>query len=670
MSALGSKALILGLVLALVSHLSLLAGFAQAAELQPAAERALQVFGMRVVDLKGNLHQLAERPELKATVLVFLSSECPICIEYVPELNRLVQDYAGKPVELFGVISDSVQKRGDAANFVKKFELQLPVLFDTTGQFADAFRPTHVPECVALGADGRIAYRGRINDHYAEVGKKRPQPTTHDLRGAMDALLDGGQPPVAHTTPVGCRLERRAPAGGGEPAITFTRHIAPILYANCTQCHRPGEVAPFSLISYEDAAKRAEWIGEVTASRLMPPWKAAEGFGHFLAERRLSETERKLLATWAESGAPRGDSADMPVLPDFPQDWQLGKPDLVLEAPHSVHLPADGPDIFHHFVIPAPFAEDKMISAVEFRPGNPKVVHHAVLLLDRSGIARDLDAKSPEPGYVTTGGTGASWAGMLNVWAPGVTPRHLPDGIGIVAPKNADLVVQLHLHPAGRAEDDRSKIGIYFAKKPVTRPIMSRPIVFGPINVDIPAGATDHRMAATIDLPIEVTLTGVLPHMHLIGKEMKVTATLPDGATEPLIWIKDWNFNWQDVYLYSRPIVLPKGTKIEISARYDNSSNNPFNPNTPPQRMLFGMETTDEMCLALFQGIVNHPDDVKLLRNSLMRNLLGQISDKSVTAESQARLFSQFREFAGPELREVLQGFSFLRPDASPKQAP
>lgn len=669
MSTLRPRSLILGLVL--LCHLNFLAGVAQASDAPPAADSPRQFCGMRVVDLKGNLHQLAERPELKATVLVFLSTECPICIEYVPELNRLVQDYAGKPVELFGVISDPVQKRGDAANFVKKFELQLPVLFDTTGQFADAFRPTHVPECVVLGADGRIAYRGRINDLYAEVGKKRPLATTHDLRGAMDMLLDGGQPRVAHTTPVGCRFERRALAEGGERAVTFTRHIAPILYANCTQCHRPGEIAPFSLISYEDAAKRAEWIGDVTASRLMPPWRAAEGYGHFLAERRLSESERKLLAVWAERGAPRGDSADMPALPDFPQDWQLGKPDLILEAPHSVHLPADGPDIFHHFVIPAPFAEDRMISAVEFRPGNPKVVHHAVLLLDRSGIARELDAKSPEPGYVTTGGTGASLAGMLNVWAPGVTPRHLPEGIGIVAPKNADLVVQLHLHPAGRAEDDRSRIGIYFAKKPVTRPLMSRPIVFGPINVDIPPGATDHRLSAAFELPIEVTLTGILPHMHLIGKEMRISATLPDGATEPLIWIKDWNFNWQDVYLYRRPVVLPKGTKIEISARYDNSSDNPFNPNSPPERMLFGMGTNDEMCLGLFQGIVNHPDDVKVLRTTLVRNMLAQITESSMTAESRSRLFSQFQEFAGPEMRELFRdSFSFLRPAPPPKQAP
>lgn len=657
MNALGRKASIL----VLVCYLNLQSGMAQASESQPAADRLNQLSGVRVVDLEGKLHHLAERPQLKATVFVFLSSECPICIEFVPELNRIVDDYAGKPVELYGIISDAVQKRDAAAKFVKDFKLRLPVLFDTTGEFAGTLLPTRVPECIVIAADGQVAYRGRINDFYPDVGKKRLEPTTRDLRDALDAVLDGGKPMVARTTPVGCRFERRSLTENEHTDVTFTRHIAPILYANCTQCHRPGEIAPFSLISYEDAAKRAEWIQDVTASRLMPPWRAAEGYGHFLGERHLSVTDRKLIATWADQGAPRGDSADMPLLPEFPADWQLGKPDLVLEAPHSVRVPADGPDVFHHFVIPAAFGEDKMISAVEFRPGNPKVVHHAVLLMDGSGLAQELDAKSPEPGYVTTGGTGVALAGMLSVWAPGVTPRHLPEGIAIVAPKKADLVVQLHLHPSGRAEDDRSKIGIYFAKKPVTRPIMSRPIVFGPINVDIPPGATDHRMAATIELPIEVTLTGVLPHMHLIGKEMKVTATLPDGAIESLVWIKDWNFNWQDVYLYRRPVVLPKGSKIEISARYDNSSDNPFNPNKPPQRMLFGMETTDEMCLALFQGIVNHPDDVKVLRNSLMRNLLGQISEESVTAESKSRLFSQFREFAGPEMRELFQGFSLFK---------
>lgn len=644
-------------------HLTLFAALAQASDAPPADAAHQQLMGMRVVDLNGRLHQLAERPELKATVFIFLSTECPICIEYVPELNRLVESYADKPVELFGVISDPVQTRSKAADFIKAFKLQMPVFLDTSGQFADAFHPTHVPECVVVAADGRLAYRGRINDQYAEVGKKRPQATTHDLRSALDALLAGEQPAVASTTPVGCRFERRPLTEGGDAEVTFTRHIAPILYANCTQCHRPGEIAPFSLVSYEDAAKRAEFIQDVTASRLMPPWRATQGYGHFLGERHLSEIDRTLIAKWVDQHAPRGDAADMPPLPEFPVDWQLGKPDLVLEAPHSVHVPADGPDVFHHFVIPDAFAEEKMISAIEFRPGNPKVVHHAVLLVDRSGLARELDAKSPEPGYVTTGGAGIALAAMLSVWAPGVTPRHLPDGIAIVAPKKADVVVQLHLHPSGRAEDDRSKVGIYFAKKPVTQPIMSRPLVFGPINVDIPAGATDHRMTATMQLPTEVTLTGVLPHMHLIGKEMKVTATLPDGSTEPLVWIKDWNFNWQDVYLFRKPIVLPKGSKIEISARYDNSSDNPFNPSSPPQRMLFGMETTDEMCLALFQGIVNRPDDVKLLRNALARNILGQISDGSMTAESKSRLFSQFREFAGPEMRELLHGFSFLKPN-------
>jgi len=668
MSILGPQPSILGLVL--LCHSILLSGVAQAFESQSAPETVRQLSGMREIDLKGNLHQLAERPELKATVLVFLSTECPICIQYVPELNRLVEDYAGKPVELYGIVSDPVQKRNDAANFVKQFELELPVLFDTTGQLADAFLPTRVPECIVIAADGRIAYRGRINDLYAEVGKKRLQPRTHDLRDAIDALLDGGQPAVSRTTPVGCRFERRALTEDGETAVTFTRHIAPILYANCTQCHRPGEVAPFSLISYEDAAKRAEWIQEVTESSLMPPWRATQGFGHFLAERRLSETERRHLAVWAEGGAPRGDAADMPVLPEFPQGWQLGEPDLVFEAPYSVHVPADGPDIFHHFIIQAPFAEDRMISAVEFRPSNPRVVHHAVLLLDSSGIARELDAKSPEPGYTTTGGTGVSLAGMLSVWAPGVTPRHLPDGIGIVAPKNADFIVQLHLHPTGREEEDRSRIGIYFSKKPVTRPLMRRPIVFGPINIDIPPGASDHRISAAFELPVEVTLTGVLPHMHLIGKEMKVTAALPDGTTEPLIWIKDWNFNWQDVYLYRQPVVLPKGTKIEVSARYDNSSDNPFNPSSPPERMLFGMETNNEMCLALFQGIASHPDDVNVLRGTLVRNLLGQIADSSMTAEARAQLLSQLRELAGSEIRELFRGFNFLTPNEGAKETP
>lgn len=437
-------------------------------------------------------------------------------------------------------------------------------------------------------------------------------------------------------------------------APTFTRDIAPILYANCVQCHRSGEVAPFALLTYQDASTRADFLAEVVATGAMPPWRAAEGYGHFVAERRLTAQQKKMIAEWAAAGAPEGDPSDLPSVPTFPTGWTLGEPDIVLEAPHSIEVPAEGSDLFHHFIVPLGLPEDVEVTAVEFRPGNPKVVHHAVILLDESGLARERDQATPEPGYNTTGGLGIPLAAILNIWAPGVSTHHLPTDVSLHLPGKADVVVQLHLHPSGKAEQDRSKIGLYLAKKPAKRHILKRPFIFGPVTFDIPPGASRHKISASIEVPVDLTLTAVLPHMHMLGREMKVHANLPDGSTEELIWIPDWNFNWQDQYVYREPVYLPKGSVVVVEAVYDNSADNPFNPTSPPKRIRFGEETTDEMCLAIFQAVAEQPTDATAIRNALILNVIKQVSDPSVSPDTRKHIRDQLREFAGPELRGLL----------------
>ncbi|MFO0946962.1 MAG: redoxin domain-containing protein [Planctomycetota bacterium] len=611
--------------------------------------------GMRLLDVQGERHQLFDTVGCKATVLVFLSHECPICAQYVPELHRLFDRWSKEPVAFFGVISDPTLSRAKVLDFQKSYSVRFPVLFDPTFELASQFGPTHVPEAFVIDGSGHVVYRGRIDDLYPEAGKRRPSPTTSDLATAVDAILKGEQIKVARTEPVGCKLQRTSP-NVKEGSVTFTRHIASILYANCTECHRPGEVAPFALLSYDDAAKRADWIAENVASGAMPPWKAAEDFGHFIAERRLTEKQRELIVAWAKAGAPKGADEDMPSVPAFADGWSLGEPDLVLEAPHVVTVNAEGPDVFHHFVVPLNLPKDRDVAAVEFRPGNPRVVHHAVILLDPAHMARERDAKSPEPGYVTSGGTGIPFAGILNVWAPGVTARYLPEGIAVRLPKTADVVCQLHLHPSGKPEQDRSRIGIYYSKTPATRHIMNRPFVFGPIHIDIPPGESQHEVSASIKLPTDLTMTAVLPHMHMIGKEIKVWATLPDQSETPLIWIKDWNFNWQDQYVYREPIHLPKGSVVHVWGRYDNSQDNPFNPHRPPIRMMFGEETADEMCLALFQATSDNPKAAEAIRANVMLNIFSQLREPSVSTEYRKLLSAKVRELAGPELRATFTG--------------
>lgn len=611
--------------------------------------------GMRLLDLAGERHQVFENVGVKATVLVFLSQECPICVQYMPELQRLFERWSKEPVAFFGVLSDPTLARASAVEFQKSYAVGFPLLFDPAGELISLLEPTHVPEAFVVDQGGKIVYRGRIDDLYPEVGKRRPSPTTSELASAVTAVLQGEELKVTRAQPVGCKIQKNAPEIDGD-AVTFTRHVAPILYANCTECHRAGEVAPFPLLSYEDAAKRADWLAEVVTDDLMPPWRAADGYGHFVAERRLTAMQRELLVAWAKGGAPKGAEADMPAKPQYAEGWTLGEPDLILDAPHTVTVAAEGPDIFHHFVVPLNLDEDVEVSAVEFRPGNPRVVHHAVLLLDHGGMARERDAKTPEPGYVTSGGTGIPLAGILTVWAPGVTARHLPEGIAVHMPKNADVVVQLHLHPSGKQEEDRSKIGIYFSKTPAKRHVMSRPFIFGPIHIDIPAGESRHEVSASMKLPVDLTMTAVLPHMHMIGKEMKVWATLPDNTEKPLVWIKDWNFNWQDQYVYRDPVQLPKGSTVHVWAWFDNSETNPFNPHRPPIRMMFGEETVDEMCLALFQAVSDDPRAADSIRSNVLLNVFAQLRKPEVTPEYRAHISAKVRELAGPELRATFTG--------------
>lgn len=601
---------------------------------------------LKAIDLDGKCRRIGESDNCRAVVLVFMTTECPLCRQYVPEINRLSRELADKPVEFYGVISDPSSTRIAATKFQKEFLTEFPCLFDASGELAATFEPTRVPEAYVIDQKGMVVYRGSIDDLYVNITTKRPEAQHRYLLTAVESLLAGKDIEIPRTDPVGCLFESKGTVAD-LTKVTYSRDIAPILNANCVECHRPGEVAPFSLLTYDEAAKRAKFIAEVTHAGVMPPWRAAIDYGHFEGERRLTEIEKALIQAWAEAGTPEGSPENLPPSPTFVAGWQLGKPDLVLTAPVPFTVPADGPDRFQHFIIPLDMPEDKVLKAVEFRPGNRTVVHHAVVLLDSSGVARKLDAESPEPGYTTFGEAGIPLAGLINIWAPGVTPRFLPDGIGMPLRTGSDLVLQLHLHPSGKEETDQSMIGLYFADKPVEKYLNTEfPFIVGPINIDIPPDAKRHHLSASTKLPIDLSIIAVLPHMHWLGEEIKVTATLPDGKEEPVIWIKDWNFYWQDHYLYKQPLKLPKGTIVKVEGWFDNTLDNPTQPSNPPQRVLFGMGTTDEMCLAIMQVV---PDDAKAgsqLRMALLQSFLQQLNDPSMSKDSRERLLEQFRKFS------------------------
>ncbi len=569
-------------------------------------------------DLQGTIHELGQNDHRAVRAFVFLSTECPVSNSYLQTLSKLKSNLDTEKVELFGVVTDSTVTRAEAAKHFQEFKLAIPVLFDPAGHLAAMLKPTHVPEAFVLDASDTLVYRGAIDDTWGSVGRRRARASQHYLSDAITAIVTGMPVPLARTKPVGCLFESFS-AGHDDGSVTFNRDIAPIIYSRCMNCHRDGEVAPFSLASYEQVAKRADWIASVTEDRIMPPWIPHPGHQKFVGERWLTDRELSLLRRWAESGRARGDKADLPPKPQFAEGWRLGEPDLILKMPEPFTVYANGPDLFQNFVIPVDIPEDRMVAAIEFHPGNKRVVHHSVLFLDSNGVARKLDEATPEPGYSNFGGPGFAPTGALGGWSVGNTPRRLPGGMGRYLQKGSDLVMQIHYHPTGKEEVDQSEVGLYFIDKPVEETLKEPARLVGSIwmanyEMDIPAGESNYRRTTTYTLPREVVMVGVVPHMHLLGKSMKVTATLPvdngDPIEKTLIDVRNWNYNWQDEYYYERPFKLPAGTKLTVDAVFDNSVANAMNPSSPPKRVTWGEETDDEMLFCFFLLSAERTEDL------------------------------------------------------------
>jgi tetratricopeptide (TPR) repeat protein len=376
--------------------------------------------------------------------------------------------------------------------------------------------------------------------------------------------------------------------------LTFDKDIAPIVWRRCATCHRAGEIGPFSLVTYDDVKRRATQIAAVTSRRVMPPWKPEPGHGDFQDARRLTDEELHALQQWIAEGAVEGDPADLPPAPEWSGGWQLGTPDLVVTMPEEFTVRADGPDVFRTFVIPIPLARARFVRAVEFRPGNARVVHHASLGVDRTQGSRQLDRRDPEPGYVGSMVVEARYPeGQLLGWTPGQAPHPSPDGMQWRLEPGSDLVVQLHLQPTGKPEPLRVTVGFFFIDAPPTR--TPDGLRLGSETIEIPPGQRDYAITDRYVLPVDVDVIAIQPHAHNLARRMEATAALPDGSTRPLIAIGDWDFRWQDVYRYSHPFVLPRGTTISMRYVYDNSADNIRNPHRPPARVVWGQNTTDEM---------------------------------------------------------------------------
>jgi len=419
--------------------------------------------------------------------------------------------------------------------------------------------------------------------------------------------------------------------GVGE--VTFSKNVAPIVFSNCVTCHRPGQVAPFSLMTYRDVSKHADDIASVTDDRLMPPWKAAANFGDFVGVRHLSDDQIATIDAWVKAGKPEGNPADLPPMPTFASGWQLGEPDLVVKVPQPFTVPAEGRDVYRCFVIPLNLDAEKYVAAVDFRPSNPRVVHHALFFLDNNGAGRRLEAQAGDgqPGYWHSGGPGFMPSGGLGGWAPGYQPLFLPQDVGRPIRAGADLVIQTHFHPTGKPEVEQSTIGIYFRKSVPSKLLVSFPRSVR--RIDIPAGDNDYRIHDQFTVPKNITLEGITPHAHLLCQEIKAVATLPDGSTQPLIWVPKWDWGWQEQYQYRQPLKIPAGTRVDIDYRYDNSADNPKNPHDPPQRVRYGEQTGDEMGIVFFQMEVTRADMAAFIAQAIRRRIQQQQQPTTAPAE-------------------------------------
>jgi Tfp pilus assembly protein PilF/mono/diheme cytochrome c family protein len=390
-----------------------------------------------------------------------------------------------------------------------------------------------------------------------------------------------------------CATLSASPAPAVPEGPTFAHDIAPILLRHCVTCHHPGTNGAFSLLTYDDVRPRAKLIAAVTQSRYMPPWKPEPGFADaFIGQRGLSDVEIAAIQRWTANGALLGDRAELPASPTWSDGWRLGTPDLVIRMPEAFDVPANGADIFRNFVIPIPNAVARYVKAMEFMPGT-RAVHHANMRFDETRASRLLDEKDPAPGYDGLTAASAHYPeGYFFGWTPGQLPPASEDLAWRLNP-DTDMVLQLHLKPTGQPERVRASIGFYFAPGPPrTTPAMLR---LGKQNIDIAPGQSDYVVTDSYVLPVEVDVHAVQPHAHNRAKEIKGFATLPGGSTKWLIYIRSWDFDWQDTYRYVKPFRLPKGTTLTMQYTYDNSVANRRNPQLPPQRVRWGQNSLDEM---------------------------------------------------------------------------
>ena len=523
---------------------------------------------------------LTEYQGRKAVVLCVLGTECPISNNSLLRLVELEKEYAAQGVQFLALYPNPQDHAERVAAHAKKFGITFPVLRDESQTVIEGLAARRVPEMFLLDAGRTVRYQGRLDDRFG-IDYQRPKPTRHDLKEALDEVLAGKAVSQTVTPVAGCLITRKL-TPKGETTVTYARHVSRIMQQNCQECHRPGQVAPCSLLTYDDVSAWSAMIREVVSEGRMPPWYADPAHGKFANDRSLSKQDRDTLLAWIDQGCPKGEDRDLPAPKEFPSEWMIGKPDAVFTMPKSFTVPAESPKNgipYQYFTVDTNFTEDRWVAAAEARPGALPVVHHIIVFVVPPG--QSFNPKMP--GMRVLCGT-----------APGDMPFMAPAGMAKKVPAGSKLVFQMHYTASGREHADRSSVGLVFATGPVERQILTVPV--GNPVLRIPAGAEHHQVESRFTFKEDAQLLTFMPHLHLRGKDFLYEVILPDGQKEVLLSIPRYNFNWQSVYRLTEPRKVPKGTVLHCVAHYDNSAKNPNNPD-PTKEVRWGDQTWEEMMI-------------------------------------------------------------------------
>jgi peroxiredoxin len=542
-----------------------------------------RVAKLKFTDIRALPRTLDDFGAKKAYVLVFTNTTCPVAQRYLPTLQAMEKEFRDKDVQFVAVNAATEDTLVAMATQAVKYDVEFPFVKDFDGLCAKALGVTRTPEAVVLDAEKRICYRGRIDDQFRLRGVRK-EPTTRDLKDAVESVLAGRKVATPETEVDGCLITFPKPRKPKD--VTYAEHVAPVLQKHCWECHKAGGSAPFSLTSYKQAATRADSIAEVIADQRMPPWFASHEFGPFVNRRGLSDEERATITDWVRSGTAEGDAKKAPAPPEEPKSkWVIGTPDLVLES-GEFELPAKGDIPYKYALLLHTFTEDTWIQGAQITSDNPRVLHHCNM------------------GYGTLGG-GFKEENFITGYVPGGEAMNLESGIAFRIPKGSVIGLQTHFVTTGKPEKCKVSVGLRYPREVVQQRL--RNIQLTDSKFAIPPGAPAHKVTASRVLDSDIVGVGLFSHMHLRGKDMTFTAHLPDGKTDTLLIIPNYNFSWQLPYRWEPgKKTLPKGTRLECVAHYDNSPFNPYNPN-PKATVRNGPQTHQEMMFGFF--FYTHADE-------------------------------------------------------------